>query len=228
MTCSAAMLHRLISSSGQKHAAVHVLKLSVVSTPNECSWYFLGMTKLTKTHSVKTGPSRGRTMVIFVGCHKTRGRMKTFCVLRWAPFCNQQKILENEIKMMRIMWATNFYLAFPSSCLKLDPSPPPFLSTSASPTLPFFSSPSSPSLPPHPTGSASTYPGSSAGGVPQGWSPLLPAVWCWAGADEPQPPPRVSLPIIKQPGWVPGQGCGPNQTQRLHRPPRTLQMGEKD
>lgn len=53
---------------------------------------------------------------------------------------------------------------------------------------------SQPSLPTHPTGSLSTYPGSSAGGVPQGWSPLLPAVWCWAGTDEPQPPPRVRSP----------------------------------
>lgn len=50
------------------------------------------------------------------------------------------------------------------------------------------------SNPPRSTGSASTYPGSTAGGFPQGWSPLLQAVWCWAGMDEPQPPPRVCSP----------------------------------
>ena len=134
------------------------------------------------------------------------------------------------------LWSMTWISPFPLPFQKCDTLQLP--STSAPPLLFFLSwFFSTFPLPPHPSfpssllirlGSVSTYPGSSAGGVPQGWSPFAPGCLMLSRCGWTSAPAQSSLPIIKHPGWVPGQGCGPNQTQCLHGPPRTLQMGEKD
>ena len=122
-----------------------------------------------------------------------------------GPICQPKSFVSDEFGIQDVsvkLWSMTWISPFPLPFQKCDtlqlpspsaPPPPPLF-----PFLIFFSTFS---LPPHLTPPSSSDSGAYLPtqaavleGSPRAGVLLLPAVWCWAGADEPQPPPRVHSP----------------------------------